>query len=176
MSDQALKDMLKRALEMEDRGYRFYIDASRKVENSVTKNTFEFLAKNEAMHIKNIEYFYKNMAKEGDFPEFSLGESGEKMDKDLDIFAKSIKELKEKIKPSDADKEALEFAMDFENAGYAYYKKFLEDSSDDKLDKLLKFLLSEEDKHCKALREIYTYITDSANWYMYEEGSFPQGG
>jgi rubrerythrin len=176
MADQTLKDMLKNALEMEAKGYHFYMDAARKVENDVTKKTFEFLAKNETLHIKNIEYFYKSMAKEGEFPELSLGEPGKKMEEDLNIFSKSVKELKEKIRPSDADKEALEFAMDFENSGYAYYKKFLKESDDENLNKLLKFLLDQEDKHCKALREIHTYITDNANWYMYEEGSFPQGG
>jgi rubrerythrin len=176
MADIALKDMLKKALEMEEKGYRFYTDMAKKIENDVTKKTFEFLSKNEAEHIKNIKSFYENMAAKGEFPELVLGKAGEKMEEDLDIFAKSIKELREKIKPNDADKEALEFAMDFENSGYAYYKKFLEESRDENLNKLLKFLLGEEDKHCRALMEIHAYVTDSANWYMYEEGSFPQGG
>ena len=110
-----LKDMLKKALEMEEKGYLFYMDAAKKIESDVTKRTFEFLAKNETMHIEIIKSFYENMVKKGEFPKLILGEAGEKMDEDLDIFAKSIKELKEKIKPSDADKEALEFAMDFEN-------------------------------------------------------------
>jgi len=80
-----------------------------------------------------------------------------------------------KIKPSENDKEALEFAIEFENFGYSYYQKFLKESKDKNLTKLLSFLLKEEDRHCKALMNIHTYVTDSANWYMYEEGSFPQG-
>lgn len=50
-----IKEMLKKALSMEERGHRFYIDSAKKVEDSVTKKTFESLAKNEIQHIKIIK-------------------------------------------------------------------------------------------------------------------------
>jgi rubrerythrin len=170
-----VKEMLKKAIEMEEKGYKFYIDSAKKAEDSVTKKTFEFLAKNEIQHIKIIKAFYKNMAKEDIFPDLTPGDIQDQVSEDIMIFARSIKDLKEKIKPSETDKEALEFAIEFENFGYSYYQKFLKESKDKNLIELLSFLLKEEDRHCKALMNIHTYITDSANWYMYEEGSFPQG-
>ena len=176
MPDISFKDMLKKALEMEEKGYKFYVDSAKKVEDSVTRKTFEFLAKNEIQHIKIIKAFYKGMAGGGVFPDLAPDDTKEKASEDIMIFAGSIKDLKEKIKPSESDKEALEFAIEFENSGYSYYQKFLKESKDKNLVKLLSFLLKEEDRHCKALITIHTYITDSANWYMYEEGSFPQGG
>jgi len=176
MPDMTFKDMLKKALEMEEKGYKFYIDSAKKIEGSVAKKTFESLAKNEIEHIRIIKMFYEGMDKEGAFPDLAPDDAGDKASEDITIFASSIKDLKEKIKPSANDREALEFAMDFENSGYRYYQKFLKESKDKNLTKLLNFLLKEEDRHCKALMEIYAYVTDSANWYMYEEGSFPQGG
>ena len=175
MPDIAFKDMLKKALEMEEKGYKFYIDSAKKVEDSVTKKTFEFLAKNEIQHIKIIKIFYEGMAKRGAFPDLTPDDTQDKASEDITIFARNIKDLKEKIKPSENDKEALEFAIEFENSGYSYYQKFLKESKDKNLTRLLSFLLKEEDRHCKALMDIHTYVTDSANWYMYEEGSFPQG-
>lgn len=176
MDNVALKDALKKALEMEEKGFGFYKDIVRKVENDATKKMFEFLANNELLHIESIKGFYSSLAKKGDFPELNLDKLMAGRKKDLSIFARSIAELKDKVKKSDADKEACEFAMEFENSGYKYYQNIHKDAKDEKLVKLLDFLLEEEKAHYDSIMKLHTYITDSANWYMYEEESFPQGG
>ncbi|MBU1006603.1 MAG: ferritin family protein [Candidatus Omnitrophica bacterium] len=176
MDNISLKDMLKEALAMEEKGFGFYNDIVGKVENDITKKMFEFLAKNELLHIESIKSFYTSLAKNGDLPELNLDELMAGRKNDLSIFARNISELKDKIKKSDADKEACEFAIDFENSGYRYYKNMRKDAKDEKLVKLLDFLLEEEKAHCDSITKLHTYITDSANWYMYEEESFPQGG
>ena len=176
MDNIALKDTLKKALEMEEKGQRFYSDSSKKIENDITKKTFEFLANNELLHIKSIKDFYETLVKNGDFPKFDIDKVRNERIEELSIFSKSIDELEEKIKPSDGDKEACEFAMEFENSGYKYYEAMRKDAKDEKLVKLLGFLLEEEKAHYDNILKLHTYITDSANWYMYEEESFPQGG
>ena len=176
MDNIALKDALKKALEMEEKGFGFYKDIVRKVENDATKKMFEFLAKNELLHIESIKSFYDSLVKNGDFPELNLDELMSERKKDLSIFAMSIADLKGKVKKSDADKEACEFAMEFENSGYRYYEAMRKDTKNKKLVKLLDFLLEEEKAHCDNITKLHAYITDSANWYMYEEESFPQGG
>ena len=176
MRNAVLKDTLKKALEMEEKGFGFYTDIVKKVENDATKKMFEFLAKNELLHIESIKGFYDSLAKNGDFPELNLDKLMAGRKKDLSIFAMSIAELKGKIKKSDADKEACEFAMEFENSGYRYYEAMRKDAKDEKLVKLLDFLSEEEKAHYDSIMKLHTYIIDSANWYMYEEESFPQGG
>jgi len=176
MGNIMLKDTLKKALEMEEKGFGFYNDIVRKVENNATKEMFEFLSKNELLHIESIKGFYDSLVKKEDFPELNLGELMAGRKKDLSIFSRGIADLKGKVKKSDADKEACEFAMEFENSGYKYYEAMRKDAKDEKLVKLLDFLLEEEKAHHDGIMELHTYITDSANWYMYEEESFPQGG
>ncbi|MDP6685983.1 MAG: hypothetical protein QGI05_03425, partial [Candidatus Omnitrophota bacterium] len=61
------------------------------------------------------------------------------------------------------------------NSGYKYYESMLKEAKDENLVKLLKFLLEEEGKHYEGIMKLHTYLTDSENWFMYEEGSFPQG-
>ena len=175
MKNATLKDTLKKALEMEEKGFGFYKDIVKNVENDATKKMFEFLAKNELLHIESIKGFYDSLAKSGDLPELNLTEVMDGRKKELSIFASSISDLKGKIKKSDADKEACEFAMDFENSGYRYYEAMRKEAKDEKLVKLLDFLLGEEKAHYDSIEKLHTYITDSANWYMYEEESFPQG-
>jgi len=65
--------------------------------------------------------------------------------------------------------------LEFENKGYRYYEEMLKSSDDENLTKLLKFLIEEEKRHYDLIFRIHQYLTDSYNWNMYEEGSFPQG-
>lgn len=166
--------LLEKALEMEEKGYKFYKDAVKKGRNKMTKKTFDFLAANETFHIEAIKNFYDTM-KKGEAPSIGLKEVTGKRIEDLDIFSKKISALNEKVKAVDDDKKAYEFAMEFENSGYKYYEGMLKEAKDEGLIKLLKFLLKEEGKHYDLLMNAYTYLTDSHNWFMYEEGSFPQG-
>jgi rubrerythrin len=174
MDSRKLLETLNKALEMEEKGYKFYKDAAKKSQNDMTRKTFDFLADNETLHIEVIKNFY-NTLKKGKSPLIELKDVKSKRLEDLDIFSKSISALNEKVKAVDDDKKAYEFAMEFENSGYKYYENTLKEVKDEELINLLKFLLKEESKHYDLLMNAYTYLTDSHNWFMYEEGSFPQG-
>lgn len=50
---EALKTALSGALAMEEKGCKFYKEQQNKVKNEITKKTFNFLAANEILHIKN---------------------------------------------------------------------------------------------------------------------------
>ena len=126
--------------------------------------------------IKNIKDFYDALKEKNEFPKMQLDDIKNKRMEELEIFSVSIKNLDEKISPSDDDRKACEFAMEFEGKGYKYYENMMKSAKDENLIKLLQFLLDEENKHYQAIDNLYTYLTDSQNWFMYEEGSFPQGG
>jgi len=175
MENETMEKALREAVEMEEKGYNFYKQAVQKVKNDVSKKTFQFLANCEVFHIESIKKFYVAMGTKEDFPVVDLEKFKDERMKDLNIFSTSIKELDGKITPDDDDKKAYEFAMDFENKGYKYYENMLKEAKDERLIELLKFLLSEERKHYEIIESSYTYLTDSKNWFMYEEGSFPQG-
>jgi len=175
MAENTLTEALRGALEMEEKGQKFYREAVEKSRNDVAKKTFEFLANDELLHIETIKNFYKTMKEKGDFPSIELSDIKDERFKDFSIFLKSISSLKEKIKSDDDERGALKFAMEFENNGYKYYEDTLKKTKDEKLIKFLKFLLDEESHHYDLLKNTYSYINDTHNWFMYEEGSFPQG-
>ena len=176
MEKRSLLETLNTAVEMEEKGHRFYQEMSQKSKNDITRKTFSFLADNEILHIETIKDFHRSLQEGGKLPKLEITGVDDKRAKDLSIFSKSIKELNEKINPSDDDKKACEFAMEFENNGYRYYKDMSKDAEDPNLKRLLDFLLKEESKHYEAIEDLHTYLADSHNWFMYEEGSFPQGG
>ena len=175
MDKDKLAEALRQALEMEETGRGFYEEAAKQSGNAIVQKTFRFLADNELLHMENIRRFYRGLQEKGAFPAVDIREFGPARGEALSLFSSSIRELKEKVKRSDKDSEALKFAMDLENKGYRHYEKMLKEARDGRLVELLNFLLAEEKQHYEALSELHSYLTDSANWYMYEEGSFPQG-
>lgn len=175
MNNQILEQALHKAIKMEEKGYSFYKEASEKSTSNITKKTFGFLAESETFHIENIKKFYNILKEKGKLPKVNLEDPRQKRTEDSTIFSKSVSELKEKIKKDDDDKKACEFAMQFEKDGYNYYENMLKETQNKNLIALLNFLLEEEKRHYDLIMSMYTYITDSHNWFMYEEGSFPQG-
>ena len=53
--------------------------------------------------------------------------------------------------------------------------ELLAQAKDDGLKKFLEFLIQEEKSHYESIMKVYDYIQDAGNWFMYEEGAFPQG-
>ena len=175
MENTVLAEVLDKALAMEKKGQRFYKEASNESTNDVTKRMFGFLANNELLHIESIEKFYNTLKEKGEFPEVDLESMKSKRAEDLTLFARDVAEFKGKVKQRGDDVKACEFAMEFENSGYKYYENMLKKAKDEKLKKLLNFLLQEESQHYEGIMNLHTYLTDSQNWFMYEEKSFPQG-
>lgn len=176
MDNAKLSETLKKALQMEERGYDFYKKLSEESKNNVTKKTFAFLAEKELLHIESIQNFYNTLNKTGELPSIDIEDKLDQREKDFTIFSKKISELNEKIKPDDDDVKACEFAMQLENDSYSYYENMLKEANQKALTALLRFLMKEETRHYEEIENLHTYLTDSHNWFMYEEGSFPQGG
>ncbi|NQT94846.1 MAG: ferritin family protein [Candidatus Omnitrophica bacterium] len=170
-----LSELLGEALGMEEKGWAFYKEAAEKASNIITKKTFNFLADNEVFHIENIKNFYYDLKDKKQLPEVDFTNKQQARADDTSIFAKNLSELQDKIESVDDDRKACEFALDFEKNGYNFYGSMLKDTDDPSVIKLLEFLLSEEKSHYEILEGLHAYITDSHNWFMYEEGSFPQG-
>jgi len=169
------KSMLLSALKMEEKGYKFYKVQSVQAKSKIAKDMFLFLAGNELSHIESIKKFNENIKTGKTTAELDILVEKQNRIEKLDIFSKSIDELNDKISPGDTDKEACEFAMEFEKNGYDYYEGMLAITKDTQAMQFLEFLLDEEKKHYEIIERMYNYLTDSANWFMYEEGSFPQG-
>ena len=173
MCNETLIEVLQKAKDMEQKGYNFYKDAAEKSNNKITKKTFAFLADSEILHIESINIFFGSLKDGGEFPDVDLHQ--EERGQSSKIFSNEISQLGDKIKQSDDDVKACEFALEFEKSGYEYYEFMLKQATDDKLKKLLEFLIQEEKSHYESIMKVYDYIQDTGNWFMYEEGAFPQG-
>jgi len=174
MEKNTLWEVLNKALEMEEKGYKFYKDISKKSINGSTKKTFDFLANSEILHIENIRKFCKKLKEKDEFPLVKFVDVKNNRNEDFNIFSKSISSLKEKVKPDDSEKKAYRLAKELESNARRYYKNMLKETEDKNLVKLLKFLIEEENKHYGLVTNMYAYVTDPYNWFMQEKHPFSQ--
>jgi len=91
MGNEKMIEMLKEALSMEEKGYDFYKDITKKLKNEVTKKTFSFLADQELLHVENIKKFYDANKEKGEFPTLDLAGTDGDRSKVLGIFSKGIR-------------------------------------------------------------------------------------
>jgi len=87
-------DALNKAIEMEEKGHKFYMELAEKSKNDITKNAFIFLADSEVYHIKSIKEFSNALKETGKLPELEIENKQRKRTQDFVIFSTSIEDLK----------------------------------------------------------------------------------
>ena len=172
-----LKDIFKKAIDMEERGNKFYKEQSAKCGNPLGKRTFTALSEDEIDHIKAIKAFYGSLldAEKAAPLEDILSEIPKQRAIDK-LFSQPIKELSEKIDVSTDDKEAYKFAMDFENEGFNFYKRHRQSTESAEVQNLLEFLMKEERAHYNILQSTYLYLYEPAEWFNQQEYTMFEGG
>lgn len=136
----------------------------------------EWLAKEEAEHIKRLSAILEGMKAEGKWA--CAQEDVE--ERDTFRFKTLFSQAKEKVKalvPADADDlKALEIAMEMENKGYTYYTDAAGEIDDPAGKALLESLARDESDHYDALQNTYTYLKTPDLWYAWEEGHIYEAG
>ncbi|HOL22657.1 MAG TPA: ferritin family protein [bacterium] len=152
-----MEDKIKFAKEFEEYGAMLYINTGMKSENLITKKLFYSLAKQEIEHLEAIENFVVNRA----YP----GNKEETVEKEIKEFFDALKEKSRIEKQTDGYKTALEV----EKKGYLQYEKFYKEAKDEKEKQFFKFLMEQEKSHIDAIVNVYSYITQTGDWFEKEE-------
>jgi rubrerythrin len=152
-----MEDKIKFAKEFERYGATLYIEIGMKAENMITKKLFYSLARQEIEHLEAIENFVLT----GDYK----AAEEIKVEEEIKDFFNSLKERSKTENHIDGYKTALEI----EKKGYAQYEKFYRETKDEKEKRLLKFLIEQEKAHIEAIVNVYSYITQTGDWFEQEE-------
>ena len=166
------------AIQMEEKGQKFYEKQSSSAQNPLGKKTFEALARDEIDHINAIKSYYENLDNTGN--SISVESILKKIPKQRavnEIFQHPVKELNMRIdEVSTDDKEAYKFAMEFENDGFNFYKRYWKETQNADIKKLLEFLMNEEKSHYNLLQSTYLYLNEPAEWFNLQEPTMFEGG
>jgi rubrerythrin len=154
---------LKVALQLEQEGKRFFLEAAATVKGKAARQTFEFLAAEEDKHILRIEEFYRTLEEsEGeDAPDTEESDA----DRRLIAFNNRLAELKNEIKPTISDIEAYKTALKFENGAEDFYADQVARSANPKIKKFYTWLIHEESMHAKVLNSCVQFAENPAAWF-----------
>ena len=181
--------VLRRAMQIERNGYRFYIDVAERAVSERGKEVFRGLAADETnhLHLLLVEYEALESGKgwldpdealeqELDFDPANPDLPGEEYPEPTPIFAPArVPRLGRGVPSLDNDLAALEFAMETEQMSYDLYKTSAEEQPDQAAKEVYEMLAREENRHYVLLQNSRDYLLNNQTWWDTEELPFFEG-
>ncbi len=167
--------MLKTALEMEERGFAFYRQATETCRSEAAREVFRTLQMDESVHMKRIRAIFSSLEERGDFGEewWSIQVEHAALD---EMFRDVARRHGEAVRAAQEDVEALEVGVDFEARSVRFYEERLSEATDAVEKRFIEAMLGEERSHHQALQDTKLYLTDPAAWFAANEGAHVDGG
>lgn len=133
------------AVQMEDDGFRHYLDAMRKVKAKGAREILKDAALDELEHKHQLEkaLLEGSMADDG-----RLGEPVRTMNLNYVL-------AKKELRPDSDAREALAYAIHLENGSIDFYKRMAQGCAGAPMAKLFDLLLADETRHLQSLEDLY---------------------
>ncbi len=159
---------VKTALRMETDAIKFYKDAADKTTNPVGRKMFLSITEDEKRHLDILAGILKGL----DLPKTEISP----MENIKTVFRTMKNEMIHRIEATPDELEAFRIAMQMEKEGVEFYRKAESGAETTKEKSLFNRLISEEDQHYNIFANTYSILSDSGNWFMWEEHSMADGG
>jgi len=155
------------AIKMETDAIKFYKEAADKTKNSVGKKMFMTIREDEKRHLNMLTQIFKGLdVKAGDVSPM----------KNIKTVFESMKnEMMKKVEASQNELEAFKIASQMEKEGIEFYRKALSEAKTEKEKALFDRLIKEEKQHYGIFANSYSFLSDTGNWFMWEEHSIVEG-
>jgi len=159
---------LEYAIQLERDGQEYYTEAAGAAGNPLGKAMFEALAADERRH----EQVLRQLAEEMDI-ELPAETPQQRI---VTIFANLAPELREDLGAAPGDSAVIEKAIELEARSVEHYaaQATQADSARDKA--VYEQLALEERQHITILRNTLTYLNDTGQWFLWDEGALLDGG
>lgn len=155
------------AKRMESEAVAFYTKAAENTSHPVGKKMFLTIAEDEKNHLKMLDALIKDLdIKPSDVTP---------MENIKTVFAKNKDSMSKKVKATSGEMEAFKIAMEMEKEGKQFYEELLASAKTPKEKALFDRLVKEEGEHYKVFMNTYSFMSDTGNWYMWEERSIVEG-
>lgn len=164
MKDE-IRDMLRKAYQIEVDGYTFYSMTADKAEKPAVQELFDKLAKDEIQHqtyLKNVMSSYQDKGIEA----FNVAQR----DPDLMAFSATIftDRFKAQAKGASFELGALSIGMTLESNAIAYFAGAAASAEDDEVRGFYEYLADWERLHLEALQKLYNGVRED----FWTEGGF----
>ena len=178
---------LRRAMENERDGYRFFLEASERSPDPAGQGTFRSLARDEERHLALLLVEYDSLSTGEGWvdPEEAIKREME-VDITKPLFPGEELAPQEKspfeatfsaydVGKLEGDLAALEFGMNVEEEFYKMYEQAAAETDDSLGRRAYQFLMKEENRHFKLLQDARDYLSDNKHWWDDWELPFFEG-
>ena len=160
-------DALELAVKMEKDAVTFYSEAAQKTKHPAGKKMFETITEDEKRHVEMVSQLIKGLG--------VTHQDVNPMQNMKTVFESMKDELMKKVEATSDELEAFKIAMSMEKQGLEFYKKMLAGSKTDKERELLERLIKEEQHHYDLFANTYQFLSDTGNWFMWDERGLLEG-
>ncbi len=171
---QTAIEMLKTALDMEDKGRLFYEKAMKSCENPVGKEIFTILKNDEDVHTLRIKVIYNQLTQgktwNADWKNVQDAHADLRI-----IFRDLATKHGNKISANTNDVDALNIGIEFEMKAVGFYTEALARATDNLERDFIQQMIDEEKNHHDTLTDMKLYLVDPAAWFMEQEHSTMDG-
>ena len=156
------------AIKMETDAINFYKEASKKANHSVGKKMFLTIAEDEKRHLNMLNQILRGL-------DIKIKDVSP-MKNIKTVFEEIKDEMMHKVEATTDELEAFKIAIRMEKEGIEFYKKAASGAKTDKEKSLFERLIKEEQQHYDIFANTYFFLSDTGNWFMWEEHSIVDGG
>ncbi len=156
------------AMKTETDAIEFYGQAARKTSHPVGKKMFLSIIDDEKRHLEVLKCIFEGMD-----IDFFREESPIK--KISTVFEENRESMLERVTATADDTQALEMAMKMEKESVDFYEKAAS-AATGREKAVYERLIKEEEQHYRIFSNTHQFLTDTGNWFMWEEHSAVDGG
>jgi rubrerythrin len=156
------------AIKMETDAIKFYTEASEKTKNTVGKQMFISIVEDEKRHLEPLKQIFKGL-------NITIHDVSP-MENIRTVFESLKNGMMKRVEATTDELEAFRIAMQMEKESVEFYKNASTDAKTEKEKALFERLVKEEQEHYNIFSNTYFFLSDTGNWFMWEEHSIVDGG
>ena len=155
------------AVKMETDAVAFYTECAAKTSHPFGKKMFLSIAEDEQSHIACALQILGGK-------EMTPSATSPKQDY-KSIYEKSKDALSQRVAATSDEIEALKIAMKMEKEGAAFYRQAAAETAVPAEKAFFECLARDEEEHYAIFLETFSFLTDTGNWFMWDEHSIVEG-
>lgn len=155
------------SLKMETDAVDFYTKCAAKVQNPVGKKMFLSIAEDEKRHVELLNKILKKLD--------MTVEKASPMKAIQSIFAEMKDAMVARVAATGDEMEAFRIAKEMEKEGRDFYLKAAAEAPTPLEKKLFETLAAEEEEHFRVFSNTLEFMTNTKNWFLWEEKGVIEG-
>jgi rubrerythrin len=155
------------SIKMEQEAVDFYTTCAEKTDNPVGKQMFLSIAEDEKHHIACAIHVKEKR-------EFSPAETRPMQDMKK-IFEQNRESMLRRVSSTTDELQALEMAMKMEQQAIHFYRSAAAETADPAEKAFFSCLIQDEEEHFSIFQNTYSFLSDSGNWFMWDEQGIVEG-